>query len=135
MPWTNRETKEKLARALTDAFVESTGFGGNIFSIRFDEFEEGECAVAGRLWDGRGTSPFLHIILYCPRITRTQKQSLVKKMTAAFTECIGKPAWKPVIHIAEHPYDNVGVEGQLLSDTYEECRKKKFYYGLEDNCG
>lgn len=72
----------------------------------------------------------MHFLLYCPRIDRIAKQNIVKNFTQAYTDCIGKPDWKPVIHICEHFYDNVGVEGELLSDTYEECAKSKYYYEL-----
>lgn len=38
--------------------------------------------------------------------------------------------WKPTIHICEYPYDNVGIEGKILSDAFEECAKRSFYYEL-----
>jgi hypothetical protein len=53
-------------------------------------------------------------------------------MTRALVEVMGKPDWKPVIHLCEHPYDNVGVDGQLLSDSYEELAGRKYYYDLSN---
>lgn len=41
-----------------------------------------------------------------------------------------KPAWQPVIHLCEHPYDNVGVEGKLLSELYPELAQRPYYYDL-----
>lgn len=83
--------------------------------------------------DAKSTTPYLHMILYSPRLRRSVKQKLVHTLTAAFMDVIGNPEWKPVIHITEHPYDNVGVDGQLLSDTYEECANAEFYYDLLDD--
>ena len=40
------------------------------------------------------------------------------------------PDWVPFIHICEHPYDNVVVNGRLLTDSYEECARRSFYYDL-----
>ena len=54
-------------------------------------------------------------------------------MTTAFSDCLGGPQWKPVIFIVEHPYDNVGVEGELLSDIYEQSAQREFYYHLPDD--
>ena len=72
------------------------------------------------------------MLMYIPRIDRKTKQTLVDSFTKAFTDSVGNDDWKPVIHICEHPYDNVGVEGQLLSDAYEACANAKFYYDVED---
>lgn len=43
---------------------------------------------------------------------------------------IDRADWMPTIHICEHPYDNVIVAGKLLSDAYDECAKRSFYYEL-----
>ncbi|MFH2049488.1 MAG: tautomerase family protein [bacterium] len=130
IPEIDQETKTKLADKLTKAFAKSTKFPTDIFGIRFIEYKPGETASGGKMWDGKIGRPYLHFLLYCPRIDRTAKQNVVKSFTKAYTESIGNSDWKPVIHICEHPYDNVGVEGELLSDTYEECAKSKFYYEL-----
>lgn len=42
------------------------------------------------------------------------------------------PDWLPVIHLCEHPFDNVGVESEFLSDKHDECGKARFYYKLGD---
>lgn len=57
---------------------------------------------------------------------------LVEKFSTSFVETVGKENWIPVIHICEHPYDNVCVEGKLLSDQYDACAKSKFYYDVDD---
>ena len=125
-------TKEKLTHALTKVFAESTKFGAEIFGIRYHEYEAGQSASGGVVWDGRSGRPYLHMLLYIPRINRAMKQMLVEKFSTSFVETVGKENWIPVIHICEHPYDNVGVEGKLLSDQYDACAKSKFYYDVDD---
>ena len=132
MPKVSTEIKELLAKRLTDAFVEATGFEKSIFAVRYHQYAVGSAAVGGELWPGDDSRPYLHFLLYCPRLHRAAKQKVVSSFTAAFTETIGKVDWKPVIHIGEHPYDNVGVGGALLSDTYEELANRKFYYDTSD---
>lgn len=130
LPETNRETKSRLADRLTALFAECSGFPAEIFAIHFNEYQPDQIAIAGKLWDGQTGRPYLHMVLYIPRIKRSVKQKLVAEFSTAFAECVNHPDWKPVIHICEHPYDNVGVEGQLLSDAYEACANKSFYYDM-----
>ncbi|MCK5126425.1 MAG: tautomerase family protein [candidate division Zixibacteria bacterium] len=130
MPQTTAETKTALAEKLTIIFSEATGMGADIFAIHFNEYNSGEVSIGGKIWNGGESRPYLHFMLYCPRLKRSVKQIIIKKMTLAFAESVGNPDWKPVIHIDEHPYDNVGVEGKLLSDAYEACAKAEFYYSL-----
>jgi 4-oxalocrotonate tautomerase len=125
MPRTDAAARERLARALTHAFACAIGFDEDILGVHFREYGPGEAAVGGRLWSGEGR-PYLHLVVS----SRSQKQRAVADLTAAFAECVGRPDWKPVIHLAEHPYDNVGVEGKLLTDAYEECARRTFYYDL-----
>ena len=130
LPRIDRKKKELLSSQLTEAFANTTGFDASIFGIRFLEYTEGEVATGGIIWDGQTGRPYLHMLLYCPRLKRTAKQKLVDSFTTLFTECLDEPDWKPVIHICEHPYDNVGVDGKLLSDSYEACANSKYYYDL-----
>ena len=132
IPEVDQETKVKLVSELTDAFAASTKFPPEIFGIHFMEYKPGETASGGKIWDGKTGVPYLHFLLYCPRIDRTVKQDVVKSFTKAYTNCIGNRDWKPIIHICEYPYDNVGVGGELLSDAYEEYAKIKFYYEMTD---
>ena len=132
LPKTNTQTKEKLTSELTKAFVSSTRFEAEIFGICFQEYEIGSAGSGGKLCDGHTGRPYLHMLLYCPRVNRETKQKIVVSLTKAFTETLGKDNWQPVIHIIESPYDNVGVGGQLLSDAYEECKNQKFYYDIMD---
>jgi hypothetical protein len=37
---------------------------------------------------------------------------------------------KPLIHILEFPYDNIGVDGQLLTDADEELASRPYYFVL-----
>lgn len=132
MPETDAKTKELLSTKLTDAFAEASGIPAEIFGIRYNEFAAGTTASGGKIWNGGDERPYLHMILYSPRLNRATKQKLVASLTQAFVEGIGNPEWKPVIHLAEHPFDNVGVDGQLLSDAFEGCANRKFYYDLQD---
>ncbi len=74
----------------------------------------------------RTIRPYIHFLLYCPKLKRSSKQKLASSLTDAFTKAIGDETQKPIIHICEHPYDNVVVDGQLLSDRYAECANRKF---------
>ena len=132
MPEVDRLTKEKLTGALTEVFAQSTKFGAEIFGIRFHEYQTGQSASGGNLWDGQSGRPYLHMLLYIPRINRETKQRLVERFSDAFVETIGNASWLPVIHICEHPYDNVGVEGKILSEQYEVLAKSTFYYDLKE---
>lgn len=133
MPKTDEKTKELLSLKLTEAFANVTKFGSDIFAIHYCEYLAGEVAIGGKLWHNKNSKPYLHMLLYCPRLSRTTKQDLVSALTRAFMEATENPEWKPVIHISEHPYDNVGIDGKLLSDTFEECKKRKFYYELPND--
>jgi 4-oxalocrotonate tautomerase len=132
MPKTEARIKEKLSKELTRVFEMDSGFDGKIFGIRFNEYSDNEAASGGKICLHDETRPYIHFLLYIPRIKREVKQKLVESFTRVFTECLGKPMWKPVIHINEHPYDNVGVEGKLLSDLYGELAERKFYYDTHD---
>lgn len=133
MPKVDAETKSRLAGKLTEVFATVSGFPAEIFGIRFNEYEPGAASSGGELWNGGDARPYLHFLLYSPRLKRAVKQKLVATLSATFAECVGHAHWKPVIHLCEHPYDNVGVEGKLLSDSYEECAKSRFYFELPDD--
>ena len=133
MPQTDDQTKATLSRRLTDAFVDATGLPADIFGIRYCEYAANEATGGGgELWNGDDGRPYLHVILYGHRMRREAKQAIVAGFTNALVESVNRPKWWPVIHICEHAYDNVGVEGKLLSDTYPELRDRPFYYALED---
>jgi len=130
MPETSGEIKEILAKTLTEAFGEASGYPTEIFGIHFNEYKQGNAASGGRICDPEKERPYLHFLLYIPRINRDQKQNLIAGFSKAFTETLGKPGWIPVVHICEHPYENIGVEGELLADKFEELGKKEYYYSL-----
>lgn len=129
LPAQSAATRAALASALTESFCAATGHDPTIVGVLFHQYAEGAASVGGRLWDGAGV-PFLHVVVLCPRLRRSAKQVVVQAMTEAFSQAVGRPEWRPVLHLAEHPYDNVGVDGQLLSDRYEACAKRRFYYEL-----
>lgn len=130
LPKTDHKTKEKIALMLTEAFASSTSLGADIFGIRFSEYAPGEAAIGGKLVSEMSDRPYLHFLLYCPRLKRSVKQNVVAALSEAFTSATEKERWIPTIHISEHPYDNIGVGGKLLTDAFEECAKRTFYYEL-----
>lgn len=130
LPKVDQTTKTALAAELTEAFCSTTGHSAEIFGIRFLEYDNNTAAMGGRLCDDSQASPYLHMVVYCPRLKRSTKQKMGTALTDAFGRACKRPEWKPFIHICEHPYDNVVVGGKLLSDAYEECAKRGFYYDL-----
>ena len=133
LPALDLESKRKLALELTEAYADSTGMDRERIGIRFLEYEEGESAYAGKLWEGGEGRRYVHVMLYCPRQTRKVKQEIVRRMNDSFRSHLTLEEFRPVIHIQEHPYDNVGVDGRLLSDIFEELAERKFYYLLDDD--
>ncbi len=129
LPRTDAATRERLAHEMTRAFAAAVGCESEILGIHFREYGPGEAAVGGRLWTGDGPA-YLHIAISSPRLPRAAKVRMATDLTAAFTAALGRPDWQPVIHLAEHPYDNVAVNGKLLSDAFESCAKRPFYYDL-----
>lgn len=124
--------KRILARRLTDEFARITKFDPEIFGIHFEGYEPGDCAVGGEIWDGEGI-PFLHVLLYSPRLRKSVKKEIVSSFTQMFVEATGMPDWRPVFHLSEHPYECIGVEGELLSLKFPELSNRKFYYALPDD--
>ena len=130
MPKSETQIKEQLAKELTKAFDQSTKFGPEIFGIHFNEYEAGCAASGGVICNGTTGRPYIHMLLYCPRVSRTTKQKLVESFSAAYCSVVGQEDYLPVVHICEHSYDNIGVKGKLLSDSFEELAGSKFYYEL-----
>jgi phenylpyruvate tautomerase PptA (4-oxalocrotonate tautomerase family) len=129
LPKTDASKRKLLCARLTDAVIECTGFEREDFGVVLHEYDHGQAAMGGVLWDGNNT-PYLHLVLYCPRLSHSAKRKLVKSLSAAFAECLDQPGWLPIIHLCEHPYDNVGWKGELLSDKFDELAKRKYYYDL-----
>ena len=129
LPKSDIEIKERLIALLTDIGVDVAGFGRDVFRIRFHEYGVGEGGMAGKLWDGLN-NPYLHFLLYCPRLKRSVKKRLIEQMSAAFVQVMGKPDWFPVFHICEHPYDNIGASGKPLVEKYPELAGRQFYFEL-----
>lgn len=130
LPKVDRPTRAALAKALTESFSAATGFEPEILDVFFHEYGAGEAAHGGALVENVDRGSPVHILICCPRITRRKKQAVAQGLTAALRAATG---WDidPVVHISEHPYDNIVVGGKLLSDAFEECRKP-FYYPLAD---
>jgi phenylpyruvate tautomerase PptA (4-oxalocrotonate tautomerase family) len=107
MPKVDTEMRARLADKLTEAFATVSGFPAEIFGINFKEYEPGTASWGGALWNGGDSRPYVHFLLYSPRLKRSVKQKLVATLSATFTNCVGHAHWLPVIHLCEHPYDNV----------------------------
>lgn len=130
MPRVDRQTRAALAAEVTEAFCGATGHSAEILGIRFFEYDQEEIAIGGKLCSASDADAYLHLIVYCPRLKRSSKQKVGTALTEAFTRATKRPAWMPVIRIIESPYDNVIVAGKPLSDAYEACAKRSFYYEL-----
>ena len=116
VPKLTLENKRRLAKSFTEAFVASTKMPAEIFGIRFYDYEIGETANGGSLWDSSRGKPYHHFVFYGGRLQCDVKKKLIESFSQAYTNCIGKPEWKPVIFICELPFDNIGVEGKPLSE-------------------
>lgn len=130
LPKVSRETKVALSAEVTEAFCSSTGHPPEFFGLRFFEYEPDTAATGGKLCDEASASAYLHMLIYCPRLKRSVKQKMGSALSEAFARATKRPDWIPTIHICEHPFDNVVVCGKLLTDAYEECAKRSFYYEL-----
>lgn len=130
MPQVDKAVRIALAKELTSAFSNATGLEAEILGISFREYQPGMAAEGGQIIDDPGEGP-VHIQIASPRLARLKKRDAVENLTAAFRQVTD---WKspPVIHITEHPYDNVGVGGKLLSDVFPELSKIPFYYSLKE---
>ncbi|NUM88104.1 MAG: hypothetical protein HUU37_02765 [Bdellovibrionales bacterium] len=91
LPKVSQETKSALAHELTKAFCSSTGHPPDIFGLRFFEYEPGTAAVAGKVLDEQAPQepPYLHMLVYCPRLRRSVKQKLGAELTRAFRSASG----------------------------------------------
>ncbi|MCC6999975.1 MAG: tautomerase family protein [Deltaproteobacteria bacterium] len=129
LPEVSLETRTRLARELTEAFADATHFERELLDVFFHEYPPGSAAHGGVMVTGAVRA--CHLAIACPRISRATKQQVGASLSAVFARVTG---WgvAPVIHIQEFPYDNVVVDGQLLSDAFEACRQRRFYYPLED---
>lgn len=131
LPRTTPEIKRTLIVKLTDAAA-AAGLERDIFRVFIREYGAGEAGLAGVPWDGTGL-PALHLVLYCPRLPRARKQLLHEHLSRAFTEAVGNPEWWPVIHIIEHPYDNLGLHGRISWEAIPELKSRCFYYELPED--
>jgi len=131
LPQTTREVRARLAERLTDEFARTTGFEREILGISFREYSPGTAAEGGKLIEDVSSGGPVHVQISCPRVTRAKKRAAVEALTAVFKEVAGWPS-PPVFHISEHPYDNVGVGGRLLSDAFPELKEIPFYFPTDD---
>ena len=129
LPETTRAVRAALARAVTAAFCDATGHDRATLDVYFHSWGSGDAARAGELLDAEGPRA-VHVSVSSPRLARPAKQALARGLTEAIR---GVTGWveRPVVHLSEHPYDNVVVEGALLSDAFEACRSRPFYYPTE----
>jgi 4-oxalocrotonate tautomerase family enzyme len=73
-----------------------------------------------------------HIVVHCPRLTRDKKARCVAALTKAFAESTGHSPEILTVHIQEYSYDNIGVAGQLLTETYPELNAREEPYRLRE---
>ena len=127
MPWMevtirkiDDSTKEQLLQKLNREFIDATGFEDEVLYVRFSHFDKGEFGESGTLSEGN----IAHIVIYCPRLRFDVKRSLASALTNAFQGT----GIKPFIHLLEFPYENIAVDGSLLTDADEELSSRPFYY-------
>ena len=123
MPASEADVKQKLIASLNQEFIDATGFEDEVLYIRFSEFGAGTAGAAGQISDDK---TFAHVILYTPRMRFDVKRSVVAGLSKAFE--LAKI--EPLIHILEFPYDNIGVDGQLLADADDELASRPYYFVL-----
>lgn len=127
MPTMARSKTESLAARINQEFIDATGFEDEILRIQFMTYDPDTLATSGQL---AGANSFVHMILYSPRLRFDVKRSIVSGLTQAFREASGDQNFHVMIHIHEFPYDNIGLDGQLLTDTDDELASRPFYYVL-----
>jgi phenylpyruvate tautomerase PptA (4-oxalocrotonate tautomerase family) len=127
MPWmevtilkSETAVKQQLLERLNREFIDATGFEDEVLYIRFSEFEKGDFGKSGSFAD----ADVANVLVYCPRLRFDVKRSLASGLTNAF-EGTGM---KPFLYIMEFPYENIAVDGQLLTDADEELASRPFYY-------
>jgi phenylpyruvate tautomerase PptA (4-oxalocrotonate tautomerase family) len=130
MPWmevtipkTDQRKKEQLIGALNQEFIDATGFEDEVLYVRFSEVEEGSAGASGKI---EQQIQFAHVVVFTPRMRFDVKRSVV----AGITRALETVSAKPLIHIVEFPYDNIGVDGQLLTDADEELASRPYYFVL-----
>src|SRR5688572_18998655 len=130
MPWmevtiprSDNAIKEQLLARLNQEFIDATGFEDEILYIRFSELDPGSAGAAGRISENESLA---HVILYTPRMRFDVKRSVV----AGITKALEIMKAKPLIHILEFPYDNIGVDGNLLTDVDDELASRPYYFVL-----
>lgn len=111
MPARDSKTRHLLVKELTETLANITGFPKESFGIRFLEYNFGEAANEGVIWDGRTGKPYIYIVLRIPELAAGIKADLIRDLTGVFVDCLKKPDWQPVIFINEYPVNNVGYDG------------------------
>lgn len=124
MPADVAGVKEQFVARLNQEFIDATGFEDEVLYVRFSEFDPGSAGAGGTISKDQ---TFAHVVLYTPRMRFDVKRSVVAGITNAFDQLL---KIKPLIHIMEFPYDNIGVDGQLLTDTDEELASRPYYFVL-----
>ncbi len=84
LPKVSREMRAALAAELTQAFCDTTGHSAEIFGIRFFEYEDDMASNNGKLCSSQTSVPYLHMVVYCPRLARSAKQKMGEALTVAF---------------------------------------------------
>lgn len=112
--------RDQLLAKIQREFVDATGFQDEKLFVRFSEFGQSDLGESGSL----SGANIAHLVLYCPRLRFDVKRSLASGLTGVFAE----HAIRPLIHIFEFPYENIAVDGTLLTDADDELASRPFYY-------
>lgn len=127
MPRMDPRKTESLASRINEEFIDATGFEDEILRIQFMAYDPDTLATGGQVAAGNS---FVHMILYTPRLRFDVKRSIVSGLTQVFREASEESNFQVMIHIHEFPYDNIGLDGQLLTDTDDELASRPYYYVL-----
>jgi hypothetical protein len=119
IPQTSQIQKEQLFAKIQREFIDATGFEDEKLFVRFSEFHQDELKESGA-----PSTAAAHVTMYCPRLRFDVKRSLASGLTNAFAES----GIRPLIHIFEFPYENIAVDGTLLTDADDELASRPFYY-------
>ena len=121
IPRCRTKALKELSLGMTEEFCRITGFEREILAIHFTQYET--ISIAGKFVE----KGYVHVHIFIPRIEKGVKTELIAK----FSEMVKKEfKCDPVVHISEHPYDNIGVSGKSLSELIPELGERKFYYDV-----
>ncbi len=126
--------REAFAGEITDAFSRIAGFPKDILAVYMNYYQIGgdKITVAGKYIPLFSDKAYLHIAVFSPRLKKAAKREVIAEFTSIAERVFEGKCASPVIHLNEHAYDNIGVNGKMLSELYPELAERTFYYSTND---